>query len=125
MTEVNEDEEFDTRFNLGEPVEVITPEGGVKVVLSERRVLKWTVPVDDQFHPIGSGPVVLAKADVHHFTVWTEEHVTAPPVIRPARVFATGQPVPAGLTHLGSGSAETGAPFPPALVWHLYGGDPK
>lgn len=85
-----------------------------------KRVLKWTVPVDDTDHPIGAGRVVLVAcqdnpAVVH---VWTEERETkAPPRTRRARVYGTGQPVEEGEHHIGS-VVVSGAD----LVWHLYGG---
>lgn len=88
----------------------------------ERRVLKWVVPVDDQDHPIGSGPVVLtavqrlgnAETPAGFVTVWTEETGTPPaPLLRSARVYGTGQPVPEHDEHIGSC-------IDGPLVWHVY-----
>lgn len=83
------------------------------------RVLKWTVPVDDRPHPIGSGKVVLVDCQdgPDAVQVWTLEHdITA--AIGPcnAQVFGTGQVLPEGVvnTHLGSVATEAG------LVWHLF-----
>lgn len=86
-----------------------------------KRVLKWTVAVDDHDHPIGSGPVVLV--DVHPtlehraVNVWTEEDGGRPPTRR-ARVYGTGQPVQGTDQHLGSVQVITPAGVP--LVWHVY-----
>lgn len=81
------------------------------------RVLKWRVPVDNNWHPIGSGPVVFVDCQNNYgetVYVWTEE--TSEPDLRPARAFATGQPVAQNVTHLGS--AQCGS-----FVWHVYGGE--
>lgn len=80
------------------------------------RVLKWDVPLDDQTHSIGTGPVVLVAAQhsVDVVQVWTVEHGEPSPS-RPVRGFGTGQPVPPGYrTHVGSAIA---GPF----VWHIFG----
>lgn len=88
-----------------------------------KRVLKWPVPVDDKDHPIGAGKVVLVgcqNGDPSTVQVWTEEDAeTRPDVSRRARVYGTGQAVPAGDEHIGS----VIAPTPPSstLVWHVYG----
>lgn len=82
-----------------------------------RRVLKWTVPIDDHDHPIGSGPVVLVGSQNESWDVvqvWTDE--ADDPEIRSARVYGTGQPVPADDKHLGSVIV---AP----LVWHVFASD--
>lgn len=91
-----------------------------------KRVLKWTVRVDDHDHPIGSGPVVmvLASPEATRVNVWTVEedesavHPARP--LRPARAYATGQPVPLNETYLGSTRHE-----PSGLVWHVFGGEPR
>lgn len=87
----------------------------------KRRVVKWAVPVDDQNHPIGTGPVLHvgcqdgARSTV---TVWTEEPVVdVPGRYRWVRVFGTIQPIPEGFVHIGSAVA---GPF----VWHVYGERP-
>lgn len=84
-----------------------------------RRVLKWNIPVDDQDHPIGSGPVVLVgcqNGDHRNVQVWTEE--VEPITPRRARVYGTGQPLPGGDVHIGSVIAPTVPPK--TLVWHVY-----
>lgn len=82
------------------------------------RVLKWSVPVDDGYHPIGSGKVCLVACQYGPDTVqvWTEE--TDTPVVRSAKVIGTGHNAPDFTEHLGSVITANGA-----LVWHLYGHD--
>lgn len=84
-----------------------------------KRVLKWSVPVDDQDHPIGAGRVVHVACQagvVDVVQVWTEEissgGVIAP--IRSARVYGTGQPIPEHAEHIGTVTP------PRTLVWHVY-----
>lgn len=88
-----------------------------------RRVLKWTVAVDDRDHPIGSGPVALVDLQPgpgHAVTVWTvEDETTLTQAGRRARVYGTGHPVPEGDVHLGS--VQTFVHGQP-LVWHLFAG---
>jgi hypothetical protein len=87
-----------------------------------KHVLKWSVPVDDKDHPIGGGKVVLvacqSSADV--VQVWTEEWVGVDPLVRRARVYGTGQPVPVHDEHVGSALTASGH-----LVWHVFGGRPR
>lgn len=86
------------------------------------RVLRWTVPVDDQAHVTNAaGPVLRVAGDRKFSTIvefWTLESAEAPPRgARPrvVRVFGTGQPVPAGYEWLGTAErTEQG------LVWHLF-----
>ena len=79
------------------------------------RVLKWSVPVDDKFHGIGSGRVVLTACQYGpgSVEVWTEEK--GEPVMRSARVVGTGHDAPDFTEHVGSAIAHGGA-----LVWHVY-----
>lgn len=58
-------------------------------------VLKWTVPVDDQVHEIGGGPIVHISAPpscIDEVLVWTEEQ---PPPYRvdprKVQIVGTGQ----------------------------------
>lgn len=84
--------------------------------MKSRRVLKWPVPVDDNDHPIGAGPVVLVESrNGLHSTVfvWTEEPEGVAKAVRRARVYGTGQPIPDGDVHIGSTSAGL-------FVWHVY-----
>jgi hypothetical protein len=86
------------------------------------RILKWDVPVDDQEHEIGAGPVVhvACQRDATSMQVWTIE--SDPPTVdsgvplttpRVVLVVGTGQPFH-GWYWEHAGSVETG-PF----VWHL------
>jgi hypothetical protein len=87
------------------------------------RVLKYEVPLDDNWHEIGFGNVVLVGAkDKYVAYVWvlvdeeqkrTEAVMGIPKTYRMARVFGTGQDVPGSWPHIGSYVNE---PF----VWHLF-----
>lgn len=80
------------------------------------RVLKWSVPVDDQPHPIGAGRVVHVGCQDDAWTtqVWTLE--TDEPDTDFAQVFGTGQPLPGSATeHLGSTISSSGL-----FVWHVF-----
>lgn len=83
-----------------------------------KRVLKWSVLVDDQRHPIGAGQVVLVACQVHpgEVQVWTEEFDDSNDRTVWAQVYGTGHDVPDDLWHVGSTLAER-------LVWHVYAGD--
>jgi hypothetical protein len=81
-----------------------------------RRVLKWTIAVNDQDHAIGGGPVVHAACqhgDPSLVQVWTVESEGT--TGRDVRVFATGQPLPDAATYLATTLASDGA-----LVWHVF-----
>lgn len=92
-----------------------------------RTVWKYTIPVDDGYHPIPVGKVVHVEW-LHHDAVYVwvetdvEESKHRPAVVqglRGVRVFGTGQPIPDDIVHLGT------AVMPDdigRLVWHLYGG---
>ncbi len=81
----------------------------------ERRILKWTVPVDDQWHPIGAGEVVhvACQGGSHAVQVWTVEVGTCE--FRAARVYATGQPLPADAEYAGTALAG-------GFAWHVLVG---
>ena len=81
------------------------------------RVLKWSVPVDDQPHPIGAGKVLHVECQntATAVEVWTLE--LDEPGTEFAQVFGTGQPLPgAAFKHIGSTVAAGGS-----LVWHVFG----
>lgn len=91
--------------------------------MSSKRVLKWSVPVDDQDHPIGGGRVVHVACQsgvVDVVQVWTEEADDVPRAVRHARVYGTGQRIPESDEHIGT--ALTPVHPPKTLVWHVYGG---
>lgn len=84
------------------------------------RVLKWSVPVDDDWHAIGGGQVLHVGNQGAHGTVcvWTLEHDAEPTLSRNVLVTGTGQPLPdhgddPPLRHIGSTLA---GPF----VWHVF-----
>ena len=82
-----------------------------------RRILKWTIPVDDQDHPIGPGPVVHVASqrdDSRFVQVWTDEPDAEHVDVTSARVYATGQPLPTGDEILGTAVVMGGQ-----LVWHV------
>lgn len=85
------------------------------------RVLKWVVPVDDQPHKIGTGPVlhVACQQGPESVEVWTREG-PEPVQHRPVRVYGTGQPLPARWAHIGSAVTAGGA-----LVWHVFAAHPE
>lgn len=82
------------------------------------RVLRWEVPVSDEWILIGGGPVLHAACrgeehDIVH--VWTME-TTPPDPPRRARVFGTGHDLtPETGRHLGTGITAGGS-----LVWHVF-----
>lgn len=84
------------------------------------KVLKWSVPVDDSFHPIGSGKVCMVACQYGPsiVEVWTEELGEAH--YRSAIVVGTGHDVPDYTEHIGSTIAANGA-----LVWHVYAQEVK
>lgn len=82
-----------------------------------RRALRWSVPVDDQWHQIGSGQVLHVDARSNGTVeVWTLEG-SAPSVARTVRVYGTGQSIAeADTEHIGTALTPGGA-----LVWHVFG----
>ena len=84
------------------------------------RVLKWVVPVDDEPHTIGTGPVVLVACQrgSEQVEVWTVE-LDEPSQARPVQVFGTGQPLPPAWQHVGSTLSAGGV-----LVWHVFEAPP-
>lgn len=81
-----------------------------------RRILKWAIPVDDRDHPVGSGPVVHVACQGGRYDVvmvWTDEGDADNVQVSSARVYGTGQPIPAGDVHAGSAVTDV-------LVWHVF-----
>lgn len=82
------------------------------------RVLKWTVPVNDEPVAIGGGRVVhvgsthLTRANEIH--VWTLEENDHTPD-RLVQVYGTGMDVPMAYTYLGTTIVANGT-----FVWHLF-----
>ena len=92
---------------------------------SERRVLRWTVPLDDQWHEVGPGEVMLVswrESNVNAVEVWTEEYLPDGwPTVdllrhRKVKVFGTGHLLdPEAQEHLGSTMSHDGH-----FVWHVF-----
>lgn len=85
--------------------------------LGTQRVLKHTVPVDDQWHEIPSQQIlhVECQRSSEEVQVWTLDYgYPQPPTMR-VRIFGTGQPLPDRAAHLGSAVTAGGQ-----LVWHLF-----
>ena len=78
-----------------------------------KRVLKWSIAVDDSVGVVGGGKVVhvASQNPPYLIEVWTEEFGVEVP--RRVQVFGTGHAIPNGSIHLGSCIA---GPF----VWHVY-----
>lgn len=82
--------------------------------MSERRVLKWEVRVDDLSHVVPGRFLAAAPLDVAILNIWTEVDDEADSdVMTRYRVFGTGQPLSAGVEHRATVQA-------PPFVWHLY-----
>src|SRR5690606_5774497 len=107
------------------------------------RVLRWAIPVDDQWHDIGAGYVVETAARQSFqrpgdlVEIWTlEETPDTGPVDVPMRsviVAGTGQPVPEHTEHVGTAVVPALQLVPSALagqrdriesigglVWHVF-----
>lgn len=82
-----------------------------------KSVLRSVVPVDDHWHPVLDGPVVMVGCREQGVVeVWTEEFGVPGSRINTEvrmRAFGTGQPVPEHMAHVGS---TLDGPW----VWHLY-----
>lgn len=79
------------------------------------RALKWPVPVDNDHHPVGTGPILAVGTqggDPSIVYVWTAEIDESHPARR-VRAYGTGWDIPNGHEHIGSVVAD---PY----VWHLY-----
>lgn len=105
-----------------------------------RRVLRWEVPVDDDWHKIGGGQVlhVAVRRDRYTVEVWTlepsrmarvmvgneptdREIATITEPMRTVRVYGTGQAISdADTEHLGTAIAPETLDYM-RLVWHLFG----
>jgi hypothetical protein len=92
---------------------------------TERRVLRWNVPVNDSWHQIGAGQVlhVAVRSDRALVEVWTLEELRPDwpksdvKAKRTVRVYGTGQPImDADIEYLGSALVPG-----ERLVWHVFG----
>lgn len=99
-----------------------------------KRILKWTVPVDDRPHLIGGGPVTHVQAhpnSIDQVDIWTIEdaqHLTEPggqPCLcdgRHVQIVGTGHHFPDDWTPLGTAVTLTlvsATVATPAFVWHV------
>jgi hypothetical protein len=109
-----------------------------------QRVLRWEVPVDDEWHEIGAGRVVEVASRAHHqrpgdlVEVWTLEDFagtsTADLRKRSVKVIGTGHPAPEDTAYLGTAIVPTLRVENPShpnlvessagLVWHMFGRTP-
>lgn len=110
----------------------------------KQRVLRWDVPVDDEWHEIGGGRVVEVSARTQRerpgdlVEVWTLEgaHVptTTEPPMRSVIVIGTGHTAPPNTEYLGTAVVPNLKLAPsllrggrdhieshPGLVWHVFG----
>lgn len=80
------------------------------------RVLRFQVPVDDQWHALQlSGPIVhVASRNPRTVELWALD-TGRPSRHRGFRVFGTGQPLPPDVAHIGTALAGGGE-----LIWHLF-----
>jgi hypothetical protein len=82
--------------------------------MSDARIYRYEVPVDDQWHAITgcSTPLHIDSRDpqVVEFWAWPRPDLPA----RFFRVFGTGHPIPDGAVYRGTTVAPGGV-----LVWHL------
>lgn len=86
-----------------------------------QRILRWDVPVDDQQHLIGAGPIVHVATRTPRFPqgdtveVWTLEQQPEPTTFeiqaeRLVQVVGTGHAFPVGWAPVGSAIALDGGP---------------
>jgi hypothetical protein len=82
-----------------------------------KRVLKWTVPIDDERHPIGRGTVVdvAQQGNAMEVQVWTEEQEDATTV--EAQVYGTGHEFP-------NRGRAVGSVLSGPYVWHVVRFEP-
>ena len=86
--------------------------------MTERRMFRYVVPVDDDAHTfaLSHSPVaVAAQDDGRAVEFWAEHTQSAPAVKRWFQVFGTGQPLPGDARWAG-----TCPRTPDGIVWHLY-----
>lgn len=84
--------------------------------LSDRRMFRYVVPVDDRAHEfkLTGDPVAVAADSLKRVEFWAEHDEDAGATDRTFRVFGTGQPLPHGAVWRGT------CPRIAGLVWHLY-----
>lgn len=80
-----------------------------------RRILRETIPVDDQFHQLPDRVVHVAARCEDAVDVWWLDDSDVPAQDMKVRVFGTGHLVPADADYLGSAVTPSGR-----FVWHLF-----
>lgn len=82
-----------------------------------KTVLRYEIPVDDDWHTLNVQLPMLHVAARHPGTCefWTQEHEGIRPNTLQLRVFGTGHLIPEDASYFGTGLAPYG------LVWHLFG----
>jgi hypothetical protein len=90
--------------------------GGGRRLTGERKMFRYTVPVDDQPHEFAltSDPVAVAAPQLESVEFWAEYDERAGRTGRSFQVFGTGHPLPEGARWVGT------CPRIHGLVWHLY-----
>lgn len=86
-----------------------------------RRVYKYEVPVDDQWHGFWTssrGPVLAAACQVSPsvVTIWLEDDDEVEDRQRDFRVYGTGHPIEEADAGWAASVTEAGG----GLVWHVY-----
>jgi hypothetical protein len=85
--------------------------------MTDRRMFRYTIPVDDKEWTqwLTSDPVHVANGrTLDEVEFWAEYTEGAPKRHRSFRVFGTDHPLPANARHVGT------CPRVSGLVWHLY-----
>lgn len=83
---------------------------------AERKVFRYTVPIDDQWHELNlaAAPLAVAAAgDAVEF--WAEDMGPSSRYLGCFRVFGTGHPLPPDALWAGTCTRTA-----EGLVWHLY-----
>lgn len=85
--------------------------------MSERRMFRYEVPVDDGAHEfsLSGDPVAAAATSAGRVVEFWAEHIDGGGLLRYFRVFGTGHPLPANARWVATcpGTAS-------GLVWHLF-----
>jgi hypothetical protein len=84
--------------------------------MTDRRMFRYTVPVDDKPHEFAltGDPVAVAAPQLELVEFWAEFGIDVWPTDRLFQVFGTGHPLPDGAVWVGT------CPRIHGLVWHLY-----
>lgn len=85
-----------------------------------RRVLRWVIPADDQWHEISAngGIVHVATRAEPYAEVWSIVNDDLPDEVRRLRIYGTGAPLDPEGHYVGSAVTPSGR-----LVWHVFARD--